>query len=63
MKVRYRQTELFIEPETEFEEQVLSRYHNCEAYLKCGLSLTDVQGILIKQKGDEDEIQEDSDRE
>jgi len=58
MKVKYYVTEIFIEPETEFEEQVLSGYHNCEVTLKCGLSLSDVQGILIKRKEDEDEIQE-----
>ena len=50
MKVKFRQTELFIEPETEFEEEVLSKFHNCTASLKCGLSLSEIKWILIKQE-------------
>lgn len=49
MRVRFSKSELFIEPETEFEEEVLSQYHNCTATLKCGLSLSEIKGICIGQ--------------
>jgi hypothetical protein len=55
MKVHYYNKELFIEPETGFEREVLSRYHNCKAFLKCGISLADVLGILIKQEKETEE--------
>lgn len=50
MKVRFYQAELFIEPETDFEEEVLSKFHNCTSVLKSGLSLTETKGILIRQE-------------
>jgi hypothetical protein len=50
MKVRFYQAELFVEPETDFEEEVLSKFHNCTSVLKSGLSLAETKGILIRQE-------------
>ena len=50
MKVRFNKKELFIEPETEFESEILSDYRNCTAHLKSGLSLAETVGIVIRQE-------------
>lgn len=48
MKCRYHKKDrIFIEPETEFEQQLLAKYRNAKVYVKCGLSASDVLGLAI----------------
>jgi len=49
MKVKYYTNELFIQPETEFEQEVLRGFINCKSYLKSGTDMSDTLGILIRQ--------------
>lgn len=50
MKIHYYEHELLIEPETDFEMQVLSHYRNCSAYLKCAITPSEICGIIIRKE-------------
>ena len=49
MKVTENENGLTILPETPFETGILSKYRECEAFLKCGLSATDIIGIAVRK--------------
>ena len=55
MKITFQENNLFIAPETEFEENVLTHFHNPKAVLKCGISLEDIQCISISSTMNKEE--------
>ena len=50
MKTKYYSGDLFVQPETEFESEVISKFRNGTMFVKCGLTPAEVKGILIRCK-------------
>lgn len=50
MKVLFKKNEMLLQPETDFEEQVVSEFNNCTAMLKHGSTATEIIGIVIRQE-------------
>lgn len=50
MRISYKERQLQIEPETEFEGDVLKHFDNTTCFLKRGLSPKEIVGIVIRQK-------------
>ena len=49
MKVRINtKNRMIITPETDFEEEYLSRYSSSKVWLKCGLTPADIVGLIIE---------------
>lgn len=48
MLVKIDDKGLFLEPETDFETQVIGSYQGCHAFVKCGLTPSEVLGLAIR---------------